>query len=54
VVQASRCNQLIKTGGEFISKVAKTVEEASAHTEMGYQYVAEIGDEGIKILRKRR
>jgi len=47
--------QLIKTeDDEFISKVAKTVEEACALVELGYEYVTEFKQEGIKIFRKRK
>lgn len=37
---------------QYISKVAKTVEEASALIEAGFDYVCEI--EGIKLFRKRK
>jgi hypothetical protein len=39
---------------EFISKVAKTVGEACALVEAGYEYVTEFKEEGIKIFRKRK
>ena len=45
--------RLIKTeDDEFISKVAKTVEEACGLTEAGFEYVACEYDDGGKILRK--
>ena len=37
---------------EYISKVAKTVEEACKLVEAGFEYVCEI--EGVKIFRKRK
>ena len=47
--------QLIRTeDDEFVSKVAKTVEEACVLVEAGYEYVTEFVDEGIKIFRKRK
>ncbi|MEM2894118.1 MAG: site-specific integrase [Candidatus Bathyarchaeia archaeon] len=46
--------QLIKTDDEYISKVARTVEEACALIEAGYEYVTEFREEGVKIFRKRR
>ncbi len=47
--------QLINTDDdEFASKVAKTVEEACALVESGYEYVTEFPEEGIKIFRKRK
>ena len=47
--------QLIKIeDDDFISKVAKTVEEACALVEAGYEYVTEFVEEGIKIFRKRK
>jgi integrase len=47
--------QLIKTeDDDFISKAAKTVEEACALIELGYEYVTEFQDQGIKIFRKRK
>lgn len=48
-----RYTQLIKTeDDEFISKVAKLVEETCALVEAGYEYVTEFRDDGIKIFRK--
>jgi len=45
--------QLIKTeDDEFIEKIARTVEEACALVEAGYEYVTEFKEEGIKIFRK--
>jgi len=50
-----RYTQLIKTeDDEFISKVAKTVEEACALVEAGYEYVTEFRNEEIKVFRKRK
>ena len=47
--------QLIKAeDDEFISKVAKTIEEACALVEAGYEYVTEFQEEGVKIFRKRK
>ena len=47
--------QLIKIeDDDFISKVAKTVEEACALVEAGYEYVTEFVEEVIKIFRKRK
>jgi len=48
-------SQLIKTeDDEFISKVAKTVEEARGLVEAGYEYITEFRNEGNKIFRKRK
>ena len=45
--------QLIKTeDDEFISKVAKTVEEACGLIEAGFEYVTGEYDDGGKIFRK--
>jgi integrase len=50
-----RYTQLIETGDdEYISKVAKTVEEACALVNLGYEYVTEFREERIKIFRKRK
>lgn len=50
-----RYTQLIKVDDdEFVSKVAKTVEEACSLIELGYEYVTEFTDQGIKIFRKRK
>jgi len=50
-----RYTQLINTeDDEFISKVAKTVEEARVLVESGYEYITEFRKEGIKIFRKRK
>lgn len=50
-----RYTQLIRTeNDEFISKVAKTPDEACALVETGYEYVTEFREEGIKIFRKRK
>ena len=37
---------------EFICKVAKTVDEAKALIEEGFEYVCEFGD--VKLFRKRK
>ena len=39
---------------EYIVKVAKTVKEACALIESGYEYVTEFQEEGVKIFRKRK
>ncbi len=50
-----RYTQLIKADDdEFVSKVAKTVEEACSLIELGYEYVTEFEDQGIKIFKKRK
>ena len=50
-----RYTQLIKTEDDkFISKVAKTVKEACALVDLGYEYVTEFRDEGVQIFRKRK
>ena len=50
-----RYTQLINTeDDEFVSKAAKTVEEACALVESGYEYVTEFREEEIKIFRKRK
>lgn len=50
-----RYTQLIKTTeDDFTSKVAKTMEEACALIELGYEYVTEFRDQGVKIFRKRK
>jgi integrase len=50
-----RYTQLIEVeDDEFITKVAKTVEEACALVEAGYEYVAEFREEGTKIFRRRK
>lgn len=50
-----RYTQLIKTeDDEFVSKVAKTVKDACALVEAGYEYVTEFKEEGVKIFRKRK
>jgi site-specific recombinase XerC len=47
--------QLIKTDeDEFVSKVAKTGDETCELIELGYEYVTEFKDKGIKIFRKRK
>ncbi len=38
--------------GEFVSAIAKTVDEARKLVEAGFEYVTEF--EGIKIFRKRK
>ncbi len=53
ITNTLRYTQLIKTeGDEFISKVAKTVEEARSLVEAGFEYVTEM--DGYKIFRKRK
>ena len=37
---------------EYVSKVAKTVEEACQLVEAGFEYVCEM--DGVKIFRKRK
>ncbi|MCW3986452.1 MAG: tyrosine-type recombinase/integrase [Candidatus Bathyarchaeota archaeon] len=50
-----RYTQLIEIDDdEFISKVAKTVEEACALIELGYDYITEFRKQGIKIFKKRK
>lgn len=50
-----RYTQLIQTDDdEFISKVAKTVEDACKLIDTGYEYVTEFQDQGAKIFRKRK
>lgn len=50
-----RYTQLIKMeDDEFVSKVAKTVEETCTLIAAGYEYVTEFKEEGIKIFRKRK
>ncbi len=50
-----RYTQLIKTeDDEFVSKVAKTVKDACALVEAGYENVTEFKEEGVKIFRKRK
>lgn len=50
-----RYTQLIRTeNDEFISKVAKTPDEACALVESGYEYVTEFREQGIKIFRRRK
>lgn len=46
--------QLIKPGNdeEYISKVAKTIDEARMLVEAGFEYVCEI--EKAKLFRKRK
>jgi len=46
--------QLIKFENEddFICGIAKTVEEAKALIEVGFEYVTEI--DGVKLFRKRK
>jgi len=47
--------QLIKTeDDEFVSKVARTVEETCALVESGCEYVTEFREEKVKIFRKRK
>jgi len=53
IINTLRYTQLIKTeGDEFISKVAKTVEEVKTLIEAGFEYVTEMN--GFKIFRKRK
>ena len=37
---------------QFISKVAKTVEEAQKRVDVGFEYVCDFGNDG-KLFRKR-
>jgi len=54
ITNTLRYTQLIQTeDDEFISKVAKTVEDVCKLTEAGYEYVTEFQDQGVKIFRKR-
>jgi integrase len=55
ITNTIKYTQLIKSSDdEYVSKVAKTVEEARALIEAGYEYVTEFQNEGIKIFRKRK
>ena len=55
ITNTLRHTQLIQTDDdEFITKVAKTVEEACKLIEAGYEYVTEFQDQGVKIFRKRK
>ena len=55
ITNTLRYTQLIQTDDdEFITKVAKTVEEACKLIEAGYEYVTEFQDQGVKIFRKRK
>jgi hypothetical protein len=38
--------------GDYVCKVAKTIEEAKALVESGFDYVTEV--DGIKLFRKRK
>jgi len=45
--------QLVKWGDEeFTCKVAKTLEEAMALVEQGFEYITEM--DGVKIFKKRK
>ena len=55
ITNTLRYTQLIQTtDDDFITKVAKTVEEACKLIEAGYDYVTEFQDQGVKIFRKRK
>ena len=55
IINTLRYTQLIQTtDDDFITKVAKTVEEACNLIEAGYEYVTEFQDLGVKIFRKRK
>ena len=55
ITNTLRYTQLIQTDDdEFITKVAKTVEQACKLIEAGYEYVTEFQDQGVKIFRKRK
>ena len=55
ITNTLRYTQLIQTDDdEFISKVAKTVQDACALIDAGYEYVTEFQDQGVKIFRKRK
>jgi hypothetical protein len=55
ITNTLRYTQLIQTtDDDFITKVAKTVEEACKLIEAGYEYVTEFQDQGVKIFRKRK
>jgi integrase/ribosomal protein S27AE len=55
ITNTLRYTQLIQTeDDEFISKVAKTVEDACKLIDTGYEYVTEFQDQGVKIFRKRK
>ncbi len=55
ITNTLRYTQLIQMDDdEFITKVAKTVEEACKLVEAGYEYVTEFQDQGVKIFRKRK
>jgi hypothetical protein len=55
ITNTLRYTQLIQTeDDEFISRVAKTFEDACKLIETGYEYVAEFQDQGAKIFRKRK
>jgi len=46
--------QLIKphTDEEYVSKVAKTINEARVRVETGFEYVCDIDD--VKLFRRRK
>jgi len=55
ITNTLRYTQLIQTDDdEFVTKVAKTVEDACKLIEVGYEYVTEFQDQGAKIFRKRK
>jgi integrase len=55
ITNTLRYTQLIQTDDDdFISKVAKTVEDACKLIDVGYEYVTEFQDQGVKIFRKRK
>jgi len=55
ITNTLRYTQLIQTDDdEFITKVAKTVEQACKLIEAGYEYVTEFQEQGVKIFRKRK
>jgi len=55
ITNTLRYTQLIQTDDDdFITGVAKTVEEACKLIETGYEYVTEFPEEGVKIFRKRK
>ena len=55
ITNTLRYTQLIQMDDdEFLTKVAKTVDDACKLIEAGYDYVTEFQDQGVKIFRKRK
>ncbi|MBT8171753.1 hypothetical protein KJN74_02640 [Candidatus Bathyarchaeota archaeon] len=55
ITNTLRYTQLIEIDNdEYITKVAKTIEDTCKLIEVGYEYVTEFQNQGAKIFKKRK